>query len=243
VACAGSADFKPLQLELGGNNAMIVLDDADLDLAAAGVVAGLTTLNGQWCRALGRLLLHEEIANALLERVLPQLSTVRIGPALDENSDMGPLIHDGHRRVMQSALLEYAKLGGRVHQTTPLPQTDGCYFAPTLITGIAPELTLEELFGPVATVHTFANDREAVALANGTPYGLGGYVFGRNEARALAVARQLRTGGVKINGVSLMSLNPLAPRPAWGLSGLGVEGTRETFDFFCGTSVVGVAAR
>lgn len=241
VARACAHDFKPLQLELGGNNALVVLDDADLDLAAEGVAAGLTTLNGQWCRALGRLIVHEDRAADLLAAASERLAAVRIGHSLEPASQMGPLIHAGHRRLLAEAVNHLAELGGIVHQPTPLPDLPGYFFPPTLVTGLTPDLTLEELFGPVAAVHTFRSDDEALALANQTPYGLGGYVFGRDEGRALAMARRLRTGDVKVNGVSLMSLHPLAPRPAWGLSGFGLEGAAETFQFFCGTTVVGVA--
>jgi phenylacetaldehyde dehydrogenase len=86
------------------------------------------------------------------------------------------------------------------------------------------------MFGPVATVHQVSDDAEAVRVANGTPFGLEGYVFAGNEERGMAVARQVRAGGVKVNGSTMLSLNLMAPRPAWGLSGLGVEGPTETFD-------------
>ena len=109
MARACATDFKPAQLELGGNNALIVLDDADLDRAADGVVAGLTTLNGQWCRALGRLLLHETIADKLLDRVVERLRRLRIGNALDEESEMGPLIHSDHRDAINTTLSGYTK--------------------------------------------------------------------------------------------------------------------------------------
>lgn len=243
VAQACAMTFKPAQLELGGNNAMVVMDDADLDSAAKGVAAGMTTLNGQWCRALGRLVVDEHIHDDLLERALDQLSRIKIGHSLDTTSQMGPLVHAGHYQLVNSAMAELQAMGGRAHQVTEFPAGDGYYFPPTLITGVNPNQTTEEVFGPVATVHTFRTEAEALALANQTPYGLGGYVYSQNEDRALAFARQMTTGGVKINGVSLMSLNHMAPRPAWGLSGYGEEGTEETFRFFCGTRVVGVANR
>jgi phenylacetaldehyde dehydrogenase len=242
VATACAHDFKSLQLELGGNNAMVVLPDADLDATAAGVVAGMTTLNGQWCRALGRLIVHESIADELLARVLAQLARVRVGHALDGESQLGPLVHAGHRAAVQEAVDELVAQGGALHSRTPLPSDDGGYwFAPTIVTGISAENTLEEIFGPVAALHSYSTIAEAVALANQTPYGLGGYVFGGDTAQALQVARQIDTGGVKVNGVSLMELNVDAPRPAWGLSGFGVEGTVETMRVFLGQSVVGVA--
>lgn len=243
VAQASAQDFKPMQLELGGNNAMVVLEDADLDKTAQGIVDGMTTLNGQWCRALGRLLVHENIQNELMEVTLDRLSGVKIGNSMSDESQMGPLVHAGHKTHIETAVAHYQSLGGQLHQSTPLPELNGEFFAPTLITNVDPAQTLEETFGPVATVHTFASDDEAVQLANQAPYGLGGYVFSQNEERARTIGRQMETGGVKINGVSLIGLHPMAPRPAWKLSGFGEEGTAETFQFFTGTRVVGVAGR
>jgi acyl-CoA reductase-like NAD-dependent aldehyde dehydrogenase len=242
VAAACAEQIKPAQLELGGNNPLIVLDDADLDAAISGVVAGLTTLNGQWCRALGRLLVHRSLIDPLLEGVMQRLALLRLGSSLETDSQMGPMVSRGHRDHVTAQLAHLQALGGQVRQSTPLPDLAGWFLAPTLVTGLAPESTLDEIFGPVATVHGFDDDEEAVALANQTPYGLAAYVFGA-EDRAWAVARQLRAGLIKINAVTLLNLHPQAPRPAWGLSGLGDEGTLETFEFFRGTRVIGVAAR
>ena len=242
VAQACARDFKPLQLELGGNNAMVVLDDADLDKTAQGIVAGMTTLNGQWCRALGRLIVQETIYNDLMERALDALAAAKIGNSLNETSQMGPLVHQGHLNHVGNAISQHQSHGGTIHQVTPLPDLPGNFLAPTLITGLNPTDSLDEIFGPVAAVHTFKTDAEAVELANQAPFGLGGYVYGEEE-RALTIARQMETGGVKVNGVSLIGLHPMAPRPAWKLSGFGEEGTAETFQFFCGTRVVGVAGR
>lgn len=243
IAQACATTFKPAQLELGGNNAMVVLEDANLDAAAEGIAAGMTTLNGQWCRALGRLIVHERIHDDLLERALDQLSRIKIGHSLDRASQMGPLVHAGHYQLVQSAVTALQAKGGQAHQVTGLPAGQGHYFPPTLITGIDPAGTTTEIFGPVATIHPFRTEAQALTLANQTPYGLGGYVYSQDEDRALTFARQMTTGGIKINGVSLMSLNHMAPRPAWGLSGYGEEGTQETFRFFCGTRIVGIANR
>ena len=102
------------------------------------------------------------------------------------------------------------------------------------------DAAVEEMFGPVATVHTYETEAEALALANGTPYGLEGYVVGTDTDRALALARRVRAGEVKVNGSTIMSLHLMSPRPAWGLSGLGEEGTVETIRIFTGARVVGV---
>lgn len=242
VARACAEGLKPAQLELGGNNPLIVLEDADLDLAARGVVSGLTTLNGQWCRALGRLLVHADCHDALLERVAEHLAQLRIGHSCSYESAMGPLIHAGHRRVVSEAVSILESRGGTAHRWTPLPDLKGSFFAPTLITGCDPADTLEEIFGPVASVHRFSSDAEAIALASQAPYGLAGYVFSADESRARAIGRQICAGDVKINGVSLIGLHPHAPRAAWGLSGIGEEGTAATFEFFRGSRVVGRAA-
>lgn len=242
VATACAQDIKPAQLELGGNNALVVLDDANIEASCDAIVQGLVTLNGQWCRALGRLLIHESLVSPVLKGVMARLEKLHIGSALSPDSDMGPLVHAAHLAHIKQTLEAYRALGGKVLQSSSIPTTPGYYFAPALITGLTPEQTRNETFGPVATVHSFSSDDEAVALANGTPFGLAGYVFGE-EQRCWAVAKQMRTGIVKINAVTMMNLHPLAPRPAWGLSGQGDEGVRESFEFFRGSRVIGVGAR
>jgi acyl-CoA reductase-like NAD-dependent aldehyde dehydrogenase len=242
VARACAEGIKPAQLELGGNNPLVVLEDADLEAAADGVVTALITLNGQWCRALGRLLIHAAVQQPLLARVEEKLQSVRIGSSLSHESEMGPLVHDGHRQHVVAAIERYRAMGAGILRCGELPDLAGWFLQPTLVTGLNPQLTLEEIFGPVATVHTFASDEEALALSNQTPYGLAAYVFGE-ESHCWQVARGIRAGITKINGVTMLNLNPLAPRPAWGLSGLGDEGSRETFEFFRGSRLIGVAAR
>jgi len=240
VAHACADHIKPAQLELGGNNPLLVLEDANIEAAAEGIVTALTTLNGQWCRALGRLLVHESVLQDLLEQVSNRLQALRIGNSLDPDSEMGPLVHQGHRKHVLEAIEQYAAMGADIRRHGELPELGGWFVQPTLVSGLSPELTLEEIFGPVACLHSFASDDEAIRLANQTPYGLAAYVFGE-ESHAWDVARRIRTGMTKINGVTMLNLNPQAPRPAWGLSGLGDEGTRETFEFFRGSRLTGVA--
>jgi acyl-CoA reductase-like NAD-dependent aldehyde dehydrogenase len=241
IAAACSVDMKPAQLELGGNNNVIVLDDADVDAASQGVLNLMTSMNSQWCRAMGRLLIHESIADNLLAAVLEKMSAVKIGDSLSPESEMGPIIHSGHLAKIRGQLDALIDKGGTPRTGANLPaDLHGNFLAPTLITGVSPDVAQHEIFGPVATVHTFKTDDEAVQIANGTPYGLEGYVFCSDEDRGLAVARRVRAGGVKVNGSTIMSLSLMAPRSAWGLSGMNDEGTAETFRFFCGTQVVGV---
>jgi len=240
IAAACANDFKPAQLELGGNNAIVVLDDADVERAAEGIVDLMTQLNGQWCRALGRLILQDRIADDVLAAVAARLAAVGLGDSLSPESDMGPIVHSGHLASLKSRIAELVGKGGTAHTATPLPDLAGNFLAPTLITGVASADARDEIFGPVATVHRAHDDAEAIGLANDTPFGLEGYVFAGDEGRGLEVARQVRAGGVKVNGSTMLSLNLFAPRPAWGLSGQGAEGTRETLLFFTNPRVVGV---
>jgi acyl-CoA reductase-like NAD-dependent aldehyde dehydrogenase len=234
-------DFKPTQLELGGNNPLIVFANADLDKAATGIVYGLTNLNAQWCRALGRVVVHHSVKQALLERVTALLANIKLGDSLDTASDMGPLIHQQQYDSVRAEIDRLTGAGGELIQNTPLPDLPGYFVPPILIDGCEPADTVEEVFGPVAAVHSFETPEQAMALANGTAYGLAAYVYSSDEAFAFEFARQIRTGGVKINGYSLLALSGDAPRSAWGISGLGEEGTAQSIDFFTGGRVVGVS--
>jgi phenylacetaldehyde dehydrogenase len=186
------------------------------------------------------LIIQGGIYDDLMAAVLEKFSQLVIGDSLSAESQMGPIVHSGNLSMLKGRIAEYEAKGGKAHSSSSLPDLPGNFLAPTLITGVSSTDAQEEIFGPVATVHRAADDAEALALANGTPFGLEGYVFAGDEERGMALARQVRAGGVKVNGSTMLSLNLMAPRPAWGLSGLGVEGTTETFDFFTNPRVVGV---
>jgi acyl-CoA reductase-like NAD-dependent aldehyde dehydrogenase len=243
IAAACAQNFTALQLELGGNNPLIVLPDADLDDAARAGTDLLTTLNGQWCRALGRLIVPAAVADDLVARILDRLAALKSGDPLDPATQLGPLVHSAHRAKVGAEIAERVGASGKSHASTEVPES-GSFLAPTLLTGVSSEAATHEVFGPVATVHPYESIDEALELANATPYGLEGYVFGADtdagQEAALAVARQVRAGEVKVNGSSIMSLHLMTPRPAWGLSGMGEEGTAETIRIFTGARVVGV---
>lgn len=240
IAHACADDFKPTQLELGGNNALVVLEGADLDAAVEGIVFGLANLNGQWCRALGRVIVHESLKTKLLDKTLERLSTLKLGSSMDDQSEMGPQAHQRQFDDVQKAIDTLCCQGGKALSETPKPDPPGYFVAPTIIDGCKPEDTLHEVFGPVAALHTFSTESEALKLSNDPPYGLAGYVYGRDE-HALAFANEMRTGGVKVNGYSLLALRGDLPRGAWGLSGLGEEGGWESIRFLTGARVVGLS--
>ncbi|MFE3448968.1 aldehyde dehydrogenase family protein [Nonomuraea sp. NPDC059194] len=236
VAVLSATHLRPAQLELGGNNPLVVMPDADVTAAADAAAELLTALNGQWCRALGRLIVPRTLLGDIVEATGRRLAALRVGDPLVEETEYGPLVHSAHLSRVLTAITE---AGGQAAPYGHVPDK-GSFLAPTLINGTD---LADEIFGPVAAVVPYDTVEEAVALANATQYGLEGYVVGGDEERALAVARQVRAGEVKVNGSSVMSLHLFTPRPAWGLSGLGEEGTAETILFFTGARVVGVEGR
>lgn len=240
IAAECAPRFIPTQLELGGNNNLVAMPDADPEALAGHVVNLMTQLNGQWCRALGRLILPADRADELLEASLAALAEVSIGHSLDINSQMGPMIHSAHLADIATKRDALVAGGGTAHAPTALPDLPGNFISPTLVSGVTSEAARHEIFGPVAAVLTYDDVDEAARLANDTPYGLEGYVCGADEDAALALGRRMRTGAVKVNGSTVLSLSLDAPRPAWGWSGIATEGTSETIEFFGGQCVIGV---
>ncbi len=240
VAHACAEGLKPAQLELGGHSPLVVMPDASAEAAAEAARGLLTTINGQWCRGLGRLILPATRRDELFEAIVAALSDVTVGDPLDPANDMGPICHSEHVATIESQLDALRSAGGSTVTTAVVPDAPGNWMSPTLVTGLDVAATDNEIFGPVASVLAYDSVESAVTMANQTRYGLEAYVVGSDEDEAMAVGRRIRAGGVKVNGVSPISLNLMAPRPAFGVSGLAEEGTVETILFFGGNRVVGV---
>jgi aminomuconate-semialdehyde/2-hydroxymuconate-6-semialdehyde dehydrogenase len=233
IGIAAAANITPVSFELGGKSPLVVLDDADLDLAVSLAVEQFDNA-GQVCLAAVRLLVHERIAEAFRERFLARAAALRQGDPRDEPTDLGPLISRPHfERV--SGFVERALADG----ATPLlgggPSTElgGLYFAPTVLAGAAEdsEILCEEVFGPVLTYQTFATEDEAVALANSTRYGLAATLVTGDPDRAERVSARLLAGTVWVNCFFVRDL--AAPFGGSGRSGIGREGGDWSFDFYC----------
>ena len=231
IAQAAGANLVPCSLELGGKSPFIVLEDADLDNAAA--TAALMYRNaGQVCLAGTRLLVHEKVAEPFTAALRGYVERLRIGDPREEATEIGPIIHPRQlERVdgfVQRAIAHGAKAlwGAKRHSFGEQ------YYEPTLITGVAQgdEIVQNEVFGPVLTLQTFAGDDEAVALANGTDYGLGGICYGE-AAHATEVAQRVRTGFIWVNSFGIRDL--AAPFGGMKRSGIGREGGDWSFEFFC----------
>ena len=223
---ASAGNVKRVQLELGGKGANIVFEDADLEAAVNGSAFAIFHNQGQACIAGSRLILHESIAERFLERFIALAESIRIGDPLDPTTEMGPLTSAGHRdRVL--SYIEIARTeGGEVLSGGTIPDdpalADGYYIRPTVVRAEPfARVCREEVFGPFVTVTTFRTDAEALAIANGVDYGLGGGLWTRDLGRAHRMAAAIRAGMVWIN--TYKRVNPGSPFGGTGLSGYGRE--------------------
>jgi aldehyde dehydrogenase (NAD+)/betaine-aldehyde dehydrogenase len=223
---ASAGNLKRVQLELGGKGPNLVFDDANVPAAVNGSAFAIFHNQGQACIAGSRLLLHEAIADEFLERFVTLARSIRVGNPLERETEMGPLTSPTHRdRVLsyvKVALDEGGEIitGGRAPDDPALAK--GCYVEPTVVRADpAARVCREEVFGPFVTVSTFADEDDAVAVANGTDYGLGAGLWTRDLARAHRVADRLRAGMVWIN--SYKRVSPGSPFGGTGLSGYGRE--------------------
>ena len=223
---ASAGNLKRVQLELGGKGANVVFADADLDLARNGSAFAIFHNQGQACIAGSRLLLHEAIADEFLAGFVELARSIRLGHPLAAGTEMGPLTSPLHRdRVLsyvKVAVDEGAEIlcGGRAPDDPSL--ANGCYVEPTVVRADpASRVCREEVFGPFVAVTTFADDDEAVALANATDYGLGAGLWTHDLARAHRMARAFRAGMVWVN--SYKRVGPGSPFGGVGRSGYGRE--------------------
>lgn len=205
ISAAGAKHLKRFGLELGGKTPVLLFDDADLDRALPAVEKALTTFAGQFCMTGSRLLVHRPIVDEVRERLAARLENVRVGPASDPASEMGPMINrenvarvDGMVRAAIDAGATVVVRGGPV---TDGPLADGAFHRPTLleITDHALAIAQQEVFGPVLVMQAFDTEAEAVALANDSMYGLCASVWSRDVDRPLRIGRRLDAGTVWIN--------------------------------------------
>jgi len=212
-ATAGSG--KSLTLELGGKSPYIVFDDADIDSAIEGLVDAIWFNQGQVCCAGSRLLVHEAIADDFHNRLKTRMDKLRIGDPLDKSIDVGAIVDPIQLRQI-GKLVEGSTAGQTYHAQTPVPE--GCFYPPTLITGLHPadRLMQEEIFGPVLVSTTFRTPAEAVEIANNTKYGLAATLWTENINLALEIAPKLVAGVVWVNATNLFD------------AAAGFGGTRES---------------
>jgi benzaldehyde dehydrogenase (NAD) len=211
--------LKKVSLELGGNNALIVLDDADIDGAASSGAWGSFLHQGQLCFSTGRHLVHEAVAEAYVEAITARAHALAVGDPFREDVQLGPIINrrqlDRFDAIVQGTVAAGARLRtGGTHEDL--------FYRPTVLDGVTASMPafVEEIFGPVAAVTTFGADEEAVALANQTEYGLAAAIYSKSLARGLEIARAMRTGMVHVNDTTIND-QAVAPFGGMGASGNG----------------------
>ncbi|MDD4700602.1 MAG: NAD-dependent succinate-semialdehyde dehydrogenase [Desulfovibrio sp.] len=227
LAAQCGPSLKRVSLELGGNAPFIVFDDADMDMAARMALGNKFRNAGQTCICANRFLVHKDVFDAFVSRLLQGIQNLKVGDGLKPGTTMGPLINAAAvahvEALVQDALQNGASCiaGGQPHTL------GGNFYEPTMLTGIKPQMRIfrEEIFGPVAAVMSFEHEEEAVALANDTEYGLASYVCTRDMARTWRLWKGLQYGMVGVNDAGLAS----AETPFGGVkgSGMGREGGRE----------------
>ncbi|MGK5695687.1 NAD-dependent succinate-semialdehyde dehydrogenase [Streptomyces sp. URMC 128] len=213
-------------MELGGNAPLIVFDDADLDVAVEGTMVAKMRNMGESCCAANRIYVHTSIAEEFASRLAARMAALTVGDGTEPGTDVGPLIDQAGRSKAHDVVRDAVKRGATVLTGGELPEGPGCFYPPTVLTGISTDAAINdtEVFGPVAALLTFETEDEAVTAANNTEFGLAAYLFTQNLDRALGVAERLESGMIGLN-TGLVS-NPAAPFGGVKQSGLGREGGR-----------------
>ncbi|UWQ45339.1 5-carboxymethyl-2-hydroxymuconate semialdehyde dehydrogenase [Leisingera aquaemixtae] len=237
----GADTLKRVHFELGGKNPVVVFDDADLDRALDAAIFMIYSLNGERCTSSSRLLVQDSIAEAFEAKLIERVNSIKVGHPLDPATEVGPLIHKVHFDKVTS-YFETAKQDGATIAAGGTRAGDkGWFVRPTLFTHATNDMTIaqEEIFGPVLTAIRFKDEEEALTLANGTQYGLTGYVWTNDLTRALRFTNALEAGMIWVNSENVRHL----PTPFGGVkaSGIGRDGGDWSFEFYMEQKHIGFA--
>ncbi len=226
VAEQASRQLKKSVLELGGSDPFIVLDDADLEAASTGAVAGRFINNGQSCICAKRFFVVKAAADGFLDRFIAKTRSLKVGDPMSPETDIGPVVREDALKTLDRQVQSSVKMGAKVELGGERLKRRGFYYAPTILTGVGPDMPVmkEETFGPAAPVMAVKDDDDAVRHANRSDFGLGCSVWGRDVRRAEKVARQVTTGMVTVNNIVVS--DPRMPFGGVKKSGIGRELSR-----------------
>ncbi|HJS71814.1 MAG TPA: NAD-dependent succinate-semialdehyde dehydrogenase [Acidimicrobiia bacterium] len=225
-------------MELGGNAPFLVFEDADIEAAVEGAIIAKMRNGGQSCIAANRMLVHEAVADRFSKAFAEAMSAVRVGPGMDPDVDLGPLINRAAVEDMVESVQMASDSGSRLLAGGRAPDRPGFFFEPTVLADVSADAPVldREIFGPVAPIVTFQSEEEAIALANDTIHGLAAYLYSSDLARAMRVAEALESGMVGVNR-GLIS-DPAAPFGGVKQSGIGREGGHEGMGEFLETKYI-----
>jgi succinate-semialdehyde dehydrogenase/glutarate-semialdehyde dehydrogenase len=246
VAKSAADELKHVTLELGGSDAAIVCDDADLDVAARNVAIGRFFNAGQACLAIKRVYVFDDVADDFIARIVARARRLKLGSGTDETAQMGPLHSEKQRAEIESQLEDAVSRGGRVVAGGSRPSGDqfakGWYFEPTVVVDAPDDARVwtEETFGPLLPIRRVASLDEAIELANSSEYGLGSSIFTRDMARAQRAIDELEAGYTWVNAVQIA--HDELPFGGTKHSGYGKEHGTEVLDYYTEQKSVVVAS-
>lgn len=220
------AGVKKLSLELGASSPVVVLSDAEIEYAANAIAIGGYVNAGQVCISVQRVIVEQSIRAEFLAALAPKVAALKVGNPLHEETQIGSLISETEAKRVAASIQAAVSQGAQLLMGG---ERDGSYIQPTILTEVDPNSSIaqDELFGPAVVVSNAENDREAIALANSTPYGLGAGIFTRNTDRAIEAMREIDAGIIHINWTPLWRAD-LMPYGGLKSSGVGKEGIRAT---------------
>jgi acyl-CoA reductase-like NAD-dependent aldehyde dehydrogenase len=223
IAAAAAERLLPAVLELGGKDPMLVLDDADMDVASSAAVWGAFVNAGQTCLSVERCYVHRNLYEDFLRACVEKTKKLRVGHGLDHETDVGPMIHERQLRMVEAHMEDAVARGARtLAGGSRLPELGRNFYAPTVLADVTHEMSImrEETFGPVLPVMAFDSDEEAVRLANDSEYGLAASVWTRDRARGERLARRIQAGTVMVNDV--VSCFGISEAPHGGVKSSGM---------------------
>ena len=239
---AAAENVKKISLELGGNAPFIVMNDANLEKAAKGLIGSKFRNAGQTCICTNRIYVHEAVADEFVELFKQELSQLKVGNGLEEGTDIGPLIDQAAINKVKELLDDAISNGGKIIYQGEKPEaTEGYYYNPTIITNVAENMLCvnEEIFGPLAPIATFKTEQEVIERANDTNYGLAAYVYTEDLSRAFRISEELEYGIVGVNDGLPSTVQ--APFGGYKESGLGREGGHHGMEEYLEIKFISIA--
>jgi len=230
IAEAAATRLLPVVLELGGKDPMLVLEDADVDVASSGAVWGAFVNAGQTCLSVERCYVQRKIYEAFVDACVRKTNRLRVGNGMDPETDVGAMIHERQLRIVEDHVTEARECGARVLVGgTRLQELGQNFYAPTVLTGVTHEMRImrEETFGPVLPIMSFDTEEEAIRLANDSEFGLAASVWTRDRRRGEAIARRLAAGTVQVNDA--VSCFGISEAPHGGIRSSGIGRTHGRF--------------